>query len=234
MSVLRAIRMSRVHPVRVTLTASQSTLPGSPPSLTKPVQSSSTTPAFPEFPSEEVSAMPTNLAFFDDLKKTADPVIEEDSLPPAAPATAYGAPNPPNPIANTRHVKDILTSERPKYGFYIKATRNNTITTFTRPNGNPIVGFSGGKCGFKGQKRATYEAGYQCAVRSFEAIEKIMRDEPKMQIALYMNGFGQGRDAVYRALMASEGEMVRPLVSRVTDVTPIKIGGTRAKKMRRT
>jgi len=47
------------------------------------------------------------------------------------------------------------------------------------------------------------------------------------------SGFGQGRDAVFKALMTSEGDDVRPYVLRVTDNTPIKIGGTRAKKTRR-
>jgi len=46
-------------------------------------------------------------------------------------------------------------------------------------------------------------------------------------------GFGQGREAVFKALMTSEGDDVRPFVARVTDNTPIKIGGTRAKKTRR-
>jgi len=34
-------------------------------------------------------------------------------------------------------------------------------------------------------------------------------------------------------LLAAEGQEVRPFVSRLTDKTPVKIGGTRAKKTRR-
>ena len=54
-----------------------------------------------------------------------------------------------------------------------------------------------------------------------------------MKLEVLFNGFGQGRDAMYRALMSDEGAAVRQLVSRLTDTTPIKIGGTRAKKARR-
>ena len=55
----------------------------------------------------------------------------------------------------------------------------------------------------------------------------------KMSIHMYLSGFGQGRDAVYRALMAQEGDKVRSAVTKLTDKTPIKIGGTRAMKARR-
>jgi len=56
---------------------------------------------------------------------------------------------------------------------------------------------------------------------------------PGARFEFMFRGFGQGRDAVFKALMTSEGDDVRPFVNRVTDNTPIKIGGTRAKKTRR-
>ena len=46
------------------------------------------------------------------------------------------------------------------------------------------------------------------------------------------NGFGQGREAAFRAMMANEGEQVRSLVKVMTDKTPIKVGGVRPKKRR--
>ena len=42
----------------------------------------------------------------------------------------------------------------------------------------------------------------------------------------------RGREAVFRALQASEGESVRQMVLAMTDKTPIKIGGVRPKKRR--
>jgi len=110
-------------------------------------------------------------------------------------------------------------------------------------SGNPIKsgGWSGGSCGFKGVNRSGYEAGYQCAVRAFARVKELARESAEMggvgaggpRFEVLFKGFGRGREAVYKALMTSEGDDVRPFVTRVTDNTPIKIGGTRAKKTRR-
>ena len=105
--------------------------------------------------------------------------------------------------------------------------------------------WSGGSCGFKGVNRSGYEAGYQCAVRAFARAKQLAREMAEMggggntvagggaRFEVLFKGFGRGREAVYKALMTSEGDDVRPFVARVTDNTPIKIGGTRAKKTRR-
>ncbi|KAF9076435.1 hypothetical protein BDP27DRAFT_1313321 [Rhodocollybia butyracea] len=97
----------------------------------------------------------------------------------------------------------------------------------------PIAWCSGGSCGFKRGQRASYEAGYQCAVRLFKKIETTTATNGAVRIALYFKGFGQGRDAMQKALLATEGWNVRHLIELVGDRTPIKIGGTRAKKRRR-
>jgi len=79
-------------------------------------------------------------------------------------------------------------------------------------------------------------------MRAFARVKQLARESAEMMGAgaaggarfeVLFKGFGRGREAVYKALMTSEGDDVRPFVSRVTDNTPIKIGGTRAKKMRR-
>ena len=120
----------------------------------------------------------------------------------------------------------------PKYRLHCKSTNNNTIITFTNPDGQTIGWQSGGRCEFKGANRASYEAGYQSAVRIFKVIETLA-EEKDFKIALFFKGFGQGRDALKTALLAVEGQYIRSLVSSVSDRTPIKIGGTRSKKMRR-
>ncbi|KAF9263617.1 translational machinery component [Marasmius fiardii PR-910] len=123
--------------------------------------------------------------------------------------------------------------ERPRYRLHCHSTRNNTITTFTRPDGGTIAWFSGGSCGFKRGTRSSYEAGYQCSVRVFQKIKEIRSAVGPMYVELFFKGFGQGREALQKALSTSEGDGVRQMVITVTDRTPIKIGGTRSKKARR-
>jgi len=137
-----------------------------------------------------------------------------------------------NPIKSTTLSPHVQIEQ---FHLHIKCSPNNTIVTLTKPDGCPVKEgwWSGGLCGFKGVNRSGYEAGYQCAVRAFSRIEEVSEENPGLRIEILFKGFGQGRDAVYKALLTSEGEKVRPLINRMTDNTPIKIGGTRAKKMRR-
>lgn len=165
----------------------------------------------------------------DDLRK------EDHDTPPHPPmpgADGYNPPNPPVPDPTSRKQLAAYNPTRPRYRLHCKSTRNNTIVTFTEPTGHTVAWFSGGSCGFKKVHRSGYEAGYQCAVRMFKKIEEIAKMSP-LDVHLFFKGFGQGRDALHRALLTSEGDSVRPLVATITDRTPIKIGGTRAKKMRR-
>jgi small subunit ribosomal protein S11 len=154
----------------------------------------------------------------DDLSSNS----EINTLPPSPPPGSY----PANPLR-------AVGRETPKYHLHVQATRNNTITTFTRPNGTILATFSGGSCGFKKGNRASYEAGYQCAVKAFGRIEKELEVNGRLELDVFFKGFGQGREALHRALLTSEGQNIRPLVKTVTDKTAIKIGGTRAPKARR-
>jgi small subunit ribosomal protein S11 len=167
-------------------------------------------------------------ALLDDLKVSP---TTSDSEPPRAGADGYPPPGTPVDPFNQKSISSFL-GPLPKYRLHCKSTRNNTITTFTNEKGETRAWFSGGSCGFKKVNRSSYEAGYQCAVRIFKRIEEIHATQP-LQVDLFFKGFGQGRDALHRALMTTEGEKVRPLVSSITDRTAIKIGGTRAKKARR-
>jgi small subunit ribosomal protein S11 len=61
-------------------------------------------------------------------------------------------------------------------------------------------------------------------------------DDPKnppFRVDMFFKGFGTGREALYRAMLTAQGDVVRPIVSSITDRTAIKIGGTRAKKRKR-
>ncbi|KAG5646432.1 hypothetical protein DXG03_003482 [Asterophora parasitica] len=159
-------------------------------------------------------------------------ISASSSQPPAAGPGGYPPAKAPNPF-NTRDSKAYLVPTK-HYSLYCQSTRNNTITTLMDHNYEALASFTGGSCGFKKANRASYEAGYQCAVRMFKEIERLVEKEKRdFVVDLYFNGFGQGRDAMHRALLTTEGEKLRPLVVSLTDRTPIKIGGTRAKKARR-
>ena len=139
-----------------------------------------------------------------------------------------------SPPTGTNYFKRMLPGSQdvPEYRLHCKSNHNNTIITFTNAEGQTVAWQSGGRCEFKGANRASYEAGYQSAVRIFKAIKQLA-DEKDFKVALFLKGFGQGREALKTALLAVEGENIRSLICSVTDRTPIKIGGTRAKKTRR-
>lgn len=133
------------------------------------------------------------------------------------------------------------------YTLHVHASRNNTLLTLADPSGNvPKKGWvSGGLCKFKKANRSSYEACYQCAITMFRRIEEEQlmllkrKDEAGQDISsmialiIKFDGFGPGREAVYRALLTQEGHNTAKLVQLLVDSTPLKIGGTRAKKMRR-
>jgi small subunit ribosomal protein S11 len=156
---------------------------------------------------------------------------------------AYASPRE-NPFAYDKVAKWIpaLPAARANYRFDCHCSRNNTITTlsslthsddpFKPPSSKVIAWFSGGSVGFKKGQRASYEAGYQCAVRVFKLLEELKQTDT-VHVDLYFKGFGQGREALRTALMAAEGDHIRETIKHVTDRTPLKIGGTRSKKTRR-
>ena len=154
-----------------------------------------------------------------------------DGPPVSISWSPFSQPQPVNPYS--RELQKKGPSETNQFYLHVHSTRNNTIATFTNQDGNTVAWWSGGSCGFKKVNRASYEAGYQCTVRAFEKIVDYRKEVGPFSLEIIFKGFGQGRDAMQKALLASEGEKIRPFVSRLTDKTPVKIGGTRAKKARR-
>ena len=166
----------------------------------------------------------------DDASITTTTTDADDGGPPTS--TLYPPLSNNNPLRRdllSRHVELL------NYHIHVTCTPNNTHIVMSDERGQPIKSgnWTGGSCGFKGVNRSGYEAGYQCAVRAFARVKELAREVPGARFEFLFSGFGQGREAVIKALMTSEGEDVRPFVNRVTDNTPIKIGGTRAKKTRR-
>ena len=178
---------------------------------------------------------------------TSLPLHQQTLLSDEVPTTTTSDSGPPTstlyPTTNNNYNnnnplrRDLLSRhvELLNYHIHVTCTPNNTHIVMNDERGQPIKNgkWTGGSCGFKGVNRSGYEAGYQCAVRAFARVKELAREVPGARFEFLFSGFGQGREAVIKALMTSEGEDVRPFVNRVTDKTPIKIGGTRAKKTRR-
>jgi len=93
------------------------------------------------------------------------------------------------------------------------------------------VSLSAGNVGFRKSHRGTYDAAYQLAAHAFKAIED--KNIKPRGVEVVLRGFGQGREAVVKALLGQEGRFLRPVLKRVSDATRLKFGGTKSKKMRR-
>lgn len=160
-------------------------------------------------------------------------IPQYDDLPPIGPEGAYPSAAP-NPLSHARSMVPT-TRERNTYFLYVRTSTNNNIVTFTRPDGSPIMTVSGGQVGYKHKARGTAEAAHLCAIKAFKRIEEESTQKGgNMTLEIFFHGFARGRDAVHKALLAAETAHIRALITRVTDRTPIKIGGTRSKKARRT
>lgn len=125
------------------------------------------------------------------------------------------------------------SNRAPPYNLHVYAHKHNTIITLTRPNGNPLMSLGCGNIGFRKSHRSGYDPAYQLSSHVFAQIqEKGLLHEIK-GFTLVLRGFGMGRDAFIKVLLGNEGRNVRPLITRVTDNTTIKFGGTRSRHVRR-
>ncbi|PSO43632.1 30S ribosomal protein S11 [Candidatus Saccharibacteria bacterium QS_8_54_8] len=107
---------------------------------------------------------------------------------------------------------------------HIQATFNNTIVTFTDENGKTLAWSSAGSSGFKGSRKGT---AYAAQVASQNAAEKVKEHKVK-QVAVFVKGIGQGREAAVRAFMNTNID-----VTSIKDVTGVPHNGCRPRKPRR-
>lgn len=140
------------------------------------------------------------------------------------------------------------------HGLHCQFTRNNTILTLVkrfrrvgklaenlpeeekildivRPQQEVLLCISAGHLGFRGSKKSSYEASFQCTSKLFEEMEQ--RGLLKNKVEIIFKDFGEGREAFTNVLNGKEGTKVRPLIYRVTDHTVVKFGGDRAPGKRR-
>ncbi|SJX66425.1 related to ribosomal protein YmS18, mitochondrial [Sporisorium reilianum f. sp. reilianum] len=178
-------------------------------------------------------AAPSNL---DDLLGSISAV---SALPgsdaPSPDATSTFRDRSASPLARSsasRYAPLFSSTTTLPHRLFVNASRNNTVLTLTSPTGDPLASASGGSVGFKKSARSGYEAGYRAAFSMFGKINEY-KDAWRIQhLEVLWNGFGQGREAVFRALVAGEGQTTKGLISKMTDNTAVKIGGVRPKKRR--
>lgn len=145
------------------------------------------------------------------------------------------------------------------YHLNVYAHKHNTHITFTEPSRNTILSFSCGNIGLRNAQKASYDASFQlCAYTFRKMAEKqwklggsktnsnpakflTLKDivSPKHSggagkgIEIILRGYGPGREAFQKALLGTEGRMIKPLISKITDGTRLKFGGTRSPQVRR-
>ena len=143
-------------------------------------------------------------------------MAEEEKTTTAAPSAA---PKRPVRRGGKKEKKAV------PYGHvYIQASFNNTLITFTDPQGNAIVWGSSGSSGFKGSRKSTpYAAQIAAQNAGKRALELGLRE-----VDVRVKGPGPGRESAIRALQQS-GIKVRS----ITDTTPIPHNGCRPAKKRR-
>lgn len=108
---------------------------------------------------------------------------------------------------------------------HVLATFNNTIVTFTDPNGGALTAASAGGCGFRGSKKGT---AYAAQVAVEKAGNAAKQTYGLNKVTVFVKGVGLGRDAAIRSLAG-----LNIAVDSITDVTGVPHGGVRPKKARR-
>ncbi|KAJ0312216.1 hypothetical protein COL5a_001899 [Colletotrichum fioriniae] len=119
------------------------------------------------------------------------------------------------------------------YHMHIYSHKHNTHVTVTKPDRGAIISLSTGNIGFKKSKRKGYDAAYQLTAYVLERLNYAGWHKKINKLEIVLRGFGVGRDAAVKVLMAPEGKLWRSKVIRVADSTRLKFGGTRSKNPRR-
>jgi small subunit ribosomal protein S11 len=119
------------------------------------------------------------------------------------------------------------------FHFHIYGHKHNTHITVTKPDRNAILSISAGQIGFRKAKRGTYDAAYQLCAYVMDKLNQgnWHREIHKMEVVL--RGFGNGREAAIKVLLGNEGKLLRGKITKVSDSTRLKFGGTRSPKPRR-
>lgn len=113
------------------------------------------------------------------------------------------------------------------HSVFVRSTANNTHVVLVDASSNRVVTkCSAGMCGLKKAARSTSDAGFQATVNLTQKAKQ-MGVYPT-GVHLVLKGFGAGRDQALRALTNVGWKL-----TRLSDATPILIGGCRPPKKRR-
>lgn len=127
-------------------------------------------------------------------------------------------------MAKQKQTKKKVKKNIPHAVCNIQASFNNTIVTFTDPQGNAISWASAGGLGFRGSKKSTP---FAAQVASAEAAKKAI-DHGVSSVDVKVKGPGAGRENAVRALIS-----VGLRITSVADKSPMPHNGCRAPKRRR-
>lgn len=127
--------------------------------------------------------------------------------------------------ATTTTKKKKAKRSVPTGQMHVLATFNNTIITFTDPQGGALTTASAGGCGFRGSKKGT---AYAAQVAAEKAAQAAKQTYGLSKVDVYVKGVGLGRDAAIRSLHGLDIQ-----VETIKDVTGVPHGGVRPKKARR-
>lgn len=128
--------------------------------------------------------------------------------------------------------KKVTTKAKKKVGasvtdhgrVYITATFNNTLVTVTNDKGETLGWSSSGSRGFKGTRKSTP---YAASVAVEEVVKRIVAKGLK-SVDVFVKGPGSGRDSSLRGI-----KNAGPVITSISDVTPMPHNGPRSKKKRR-
>ncbi|GAA5833330.1 hypothetical protein JCM11251_005206 [Rhodosporidiobolus azoricus] len=221
-----------------------------PATTTTPLESSSSSASQPQTPRAAQQVPLPGSAVLPEAFRAPSASASAPSPSSSLPATPGLRSSSPSSAYSPRYPTRLTQP----YKLNVYSTRNNTILTLsTSPSGaetpqagdphHPIAWVSAGSAGYKGAARGTYDAAVEVSLKMFTKVKNLIdppvlsggqrvkaAGPPPTSLEVVFKGFGKGRDAVFRTLMTAEGDVVRGLVTRVTDATPLKIGGTRPKK----
>lgn len=123
------------------------------------------------------------------------------------------------PVKKKRGKKSV-----PKARVCIHCSENNTIVTFTDPQGNTLAWASSGSSGFEGTRKSTPYAGKVAAETAAGKVAGFGVES----VTVELKGVGPGREQAIRGLQAAGLNL-----DAIVDRTPIAHGGCRRSRRRR-
>lgn len=169
-----------------------------------------------------------------ELPSTGAPLNSESLISKLSQSTRAAQPQ----FASETKAKMLETLSNP-YGalpahhLHVYAHKHNTHLTLTKPNRDPMLSISCGSIGFRKSHRSGFDAAHQLSSYMLAKIQERGFLMDIKQVEVILRGFGPGREAFTKVLLGNEGKKLREKVTRVTDATRLKFGGTRSPKVRR-